>query len=77
MDKLAEALEANKRANAAIADIADECKGYVETIKTQTKLLEEVYKWLHDGDMSDWDKRTSLHQRLGKHLGKPPVTYGE
>jgi hypothetical protein len=40
-------------------------------------LLEEVYQWLHEGPLTDWDKRCDFHRRIGKALGKPPVEYHE
>lgn len=39
--------------------------------------LEEVYQWLNEGPMDDFEKRRSLHRRIGDMLGKPRVTYGE
>jgi hypothetical protein len=39
--------------------------------------LEEVYQWLHDGPMDDWDKRCHYHRKIGDMLGKKRVEYGE
>lgn len=40
-------------------------------------VLEEVYQWLDEGPMDDWDERCRLHRKLGKMLGKKPTPYHE
>lgn len=62
-------LPANRRFAAA--------DGYAYTPESANSVLQEVYQWLHDGPMEDWDRRCSLHRRIGDMLGKKRVTYGE
>jgi hypothetical protein len=40
-------------------------------------LVREIYTWMHDGPVDDWDRRCKLHRTLGDMLGEPRVEYRE